>query len=123
MLAGQSPEQAPVGDVSPKPLRQHGARRFPHVPALAAHLEQLPGPAEPLGHVGAGVGGPVVAAVPAEAQGHVGVHVEGLGGGGVQLDDGGQAELAGGGGHMEFEALQVQTSADPTCHLERGDRD
>lgn len=94
---------------------------FSDVTALPAHLEHPPGPPEPLGHVGAGVGRPVVAAVPAEAQGHVDVHVEGFGSGGVQLDDGGQADLAGGWGHVDFEALQIETSADSACHLFRGD--
>lgn len=118
VFTGQRPEETPVRSISSKSLRQHRAGGVSCLAALSAHLDQLPGPPEPLGHVGAGVGHPLVAAVPAEAQRHVGVHVERFGRRGVQLDDGRQAVPAGGRSHVQLEALQIQTSAEPTRYLD-----
>lgn len=100
VITGQSPQEAPIRDVSSESLRQHRAGGVSDLTTLSTHLDQLPGPPEPLGHVGAGVGDPFVIAVPAEAQGHVGVHVERFGCGGVKLDDGRQAHPAGGWRHV-----------------------
>lgn len=60
-----------------------------------------------------------VDAVPPEAHGHVDVLVGGLQGGWEEPDDGGRADFAAGGAHLNIEALQVQTSEDAIFNLMR----
>lgn len=122
---GQSPEKAPVQTVSSKSLRQHLVLCLSDTGALCTHLNHFPRPSEPLGHVGGRVWGPLIAKItlPSKAHGHVGVQVERFGRGRVQLDDGREADFAGGGGHVYVEAIDIQTPADFTFRLERKTQD
>lgn len=90
LFIGQSVQKAPVRSVSTKSLRQHRAWCFTDTPAAATHAKDLPGPPEPLRHVGGRVWHPFITgtALPPEAERHVGVHVKRFGCGWIQLYDG-----------------------------------
>lgn len=79
----------------------------------------FPRPSEPLGHVGGRVWGLVITRniAPSKAHGHAGMHVQRFGSGRVELYDGRAADFAGGGGHLYFEALKIQTPADVAFYL------
>lgn len=106
---GQSPKEAPVLTVSQRSVRL----------ALCAQLNHFPRPSESLGHIGGGVLVIIRNTVPSKAHWHVDMLVQRFDGGWEEPDDSGEADFAGGGGHLNFEALEIQTPVTLTLDLQK----
>lgn len=106
---GQSPKGAPVLTVSQRSVRL----------ALCTQLNHFPRPSEPLGHIGGGVLVFIGNTVPSEAHGHVDMLVQRFDSGWEEPDNSGEADFASGGGHLNFEALEIQTPVTLTLDLQK----